>query len=397
MASFCRNPRLLARKGIASAAFCTHNAPPFPSFRAAKAAIVSESDPEKLAQLFEQSAHFPNFCRHRPIFHLSVRRLARAGRSDLVNRVIQTQIDTPTFAKSEGFWIRLMMLYSSAGMVEQSLQTLHYISEKRYFDFTEKSLCAILTVYLNNGMFERVHELFDNMPKKLGVTPGVVSYNLVLKTLVKENRIESAREWIEKMENDVNIKPCIQSYNILLGAYIKEGARSGFDGLVKELLKKGLECNSTTYNLRISRFCKDKECVRARKMLEEMISKDVKPNSASYNSVIDGFCRAGDFESAKKVLERMLADGYVLPSSFTYYTLMRSMVKEGEFDSALDVCKEIIKRKWIPPFEAMEGLVNGLVKMSRSAEAKEIIEKMKKRLRGTAVESWEKIEAAVPL
>lgn len=73
------------------------------------------------------------------------------------------------------------------------------------------------------------------------------------------------------------------------------------------------------------------------------------------------------------------------------------MVDEGEFESALEMCNEIIKRKWVPTFEAMEGLVNGFVKMSKVDEAKKVVAKMKTRLRGVAVDSWGKIESALPL
>ncbi|KAG4110053.1 hypothetical protein ERO13_D13G025600v2 [Gossypium hirsutum] len=395
MASIFRNTKLAIPKAFFSTQAVKQN-PPFPSFKAAKYAIITEKDPEKLAEIFEQCSHLPTFLRHRPIYHLSIRKLARANRLDLVDRLLETQKlhsqDTPAL-KSEGFWIRLIMLYSNAGMVPQALQTLDDLSRNRYCNISEKSLCAILTVYLNNGMFEQIHDCFKTLPKKLGVKPKVVSHNLVLKAFVKENKIESAREWVEKM--DVN--PNIDTYNILLGAYLKNGDQNGFDGVMKEVINKGIEGNLATYNHRISRLCKSKECARAKKLLDEMISKGMKPNSASYNSIIDGFCRIGDLESAKKVLDKMLSDGYVLPCSFAYYSLIRSMVNEGELDMALEMSKEIIKRKWVPPFEAMEGLVKGLVERSRSEEAKQVVEKMKKRLKGDALESWGKIEAALPV
>ncbi|XP_022727013.1 pentatricopeptide repeat-containing protein At1g61870, mitochondrial-like [Durio zibethinus] len=91
------------------------------------------------------------------------------------------------------------------------------------------------------------------------------------------------------------------------------------------------------------------------KLLDDMVSKGVKPISATYNTIIDGL------------------------------------------DSGLEMSMEIIKRNWVPPFEAMEGLVKGLVERSRSEEAKQVVEKMKKRLKGDALESWGEIEAAVPL
>ncbi|GKV39263.1 hypothetical protein SLEP1_g47067 [Rubroshorea leprosula] len=399
MASIFKDPKLFLPKSLFFSTFCTQK-PPFPSFKAAKSAIVSESDPEKLAEIFKQCSQFPKFLRHRPIYDYSIRKLARAGRLDLVDQVLQTQktqqVDTPVL-KSEGFWIRLMMLYSNAGLADKALETFEELCQKKYCNVTEKSLCAVLSVYLDNGSLDKVNECFEEMPKKLGVNPGIVSHNLVLKSLVKQKRIESARNWIEKMEKDGKVVPNIDSYNIILGAYLKIYNMKAFDEIMREVVKKGIECNFITYNHRITRLCWSKKGTGARKLLEEMVEKGLKPNSVSYNSVIDCFCRVGDFESAKKLLEKMLADGYVLPCSFTYYTMIRSMVKEGEFEQALEICKEIIKRRWIPPFEAVEGLVKGLAEMSKVEEAKDVVEKMKKRLKGEALDSWGKIEATLPL
>ncbi|CAK9322689.1 unnamed protein product [Citrullus colocynthis] len=370
---------------------------PFPSFRAAKSAILSQSDPEKLAQSFIQASNLPAFRRYRPIYHHSIRKLARAQRFDLIDGIIQSHHKSPS-AISEGFWIRLIMLYSSAGMVDQALRTLDQVILHKPCDLSEKSLSAVLSVYLDNSMPEKVHEMFRSIPDRIGVTPTVVSHNLVLKAFVQQNDLQSARNWIDELyKDDAKVVPNIDSYNILLGAYWNNEDPVGFDGIVKEISKRGLEFNLATYNYRILRLCKNKECARAKKMLDEMVSKGVKPNSRSYDAIIHGYCNVGDIESAMKVLKSMLEDGYVSPTSRSYYSLLRSMVKEGEFDLALETCREIIKRRWVPPFEAMEVLVRGLVDMSRVEEAKEVVEKMKKRLKGPAVDSWGKIEAALSL
>lgn len=241
--------------------------------------------------------------------------------------------------------------------------------------------------------------MFKSIPDKIGVTATMVSHNLVLKAFVQQNDLQSARNWIDELfkDDDSKVVPNIESYNILLGACWNNGDLEGFDGIVKEISKRGLEFNLATYNYRILRLCKNKECARAKKMLEEMVAKGVKPNSGSYDAIIHGFCNVGDIESAMKVLKGMLEDGHVSPSSRIYFSLIRSMVKEGEFDLGLETCREIINRRWVPPFEAMEGLVRGLVDKSRVEEAKEVVENMKKKLKGPAVDSWGKIEAALPL
>ncbi|PPS18719.1 hypothetical protein GOBAR_AA01848 [Gossypium barbadense] len=292
-----------------------------------KAFFSTQASLEKLAKIFKQCSHLPTFLHHRLIYHLSIRKLAYANRLDLVDQLLETQKLNSQYTlalKSEGFWIRLIMLCSNAGMVPQALQTLDDLSRNRYCNISEKSLCAILTLYLNNGMFEQIHDCFKTLPKKRGVKPKVVSHNLVLKAFVKENKIESACEWVEKMDN---------------------GDQNGFGGLMKEVINKRIEGNLATYNHRISKLYKSKECTRSKKLLDEMVSKGLKPNSTSYNTITDGFYRIGDLELAKKVLDKMLSDGYVLPCSFAYYSLIRSM------------------------------------------KAKQVVEKMKKRLEGDALES----------
>lgn len=165
------------------------------------------------------------------------------------------------------------------------------------------------------------------------------------------------------MEKAWNVKPTIDSYTILLKAHLKNGNLSGFDGFVKEIAKKHLECDLTFYNLRIMTLCKSKECAREKKLLNEILGKGITLNSTSYNIMIDSFGQLGDFESAK-VLDSMIQQESTWPPSCPYYSLIWGMVKEGEFKSALEVCKEIMKSKWIPPFESMQGLLNWLVKMS---------------------------------
>ncbi|XP_076897936.1 pentatricopeptide repeat-containing protein At1g11630, mitochondrial-like [Bidens hawaiensis] len=370
------------------------------SFRALKSAIKSEQDPLKLAKLFESSISIPIFRRYKPLFTLSVHKLTRSKRFDLIDRILSKSItDSPhTQLASEGFWLRIVMLYSQAGMVDNALQVFDVMLERKKCPVTEKSLCGVLTVLLDNKIYdEKFHETYESFVKKSGVLPGVKAFNLVLKARIKAGRVDEAEALVTEMESKGDVKPDVGSYNILLGGYLESGKKSAFDTVVKRMTEKSLEPNLVTYNYRIMRYCKNKECARARKLLDEMISKGVEPDSSSYNAIIFGFCKVGDFESARTVLEKMVSDGYVKATSFGYYTLMKHMVVEGEIDGGLKVCKDIINKKWVPPFEATKILVNELVKESKADEAKEIVGDFKKRLRGSALESWGKIEASLPI
>lgn len=299
---------------------------------------------------------------------------------------------------SETFWTYIVVLYGEIGMIRNAHKVFdEMLHRKETCPVSEKAVCAMLEVYLRNRVYDsRFQRVFSEVKEKVGVRVGVKSYNLVMRAFCEGGEIGLARKLVEKMENEGGVEPDIESYNVLLGAYLEKGGTSGFDWAVSEVLSKGLEGNSVTYNLRIMRLCTSKEVVKARELLDEMVTKGVKPNAESYNTIILWFCKVGDLESAKKVLERMVKDGHVLQPSIGYFILLRGMVEEGEFEAGLETCREILKKNWIPPFETMKGLINGLVQMSKVEAAKGVVEDMKKKLKGSAADSWKKLEATLP-
>ncbi|PIA26656.1 hypothetical protein AQUCO_09100070v1 [Aquilegia coerulea] len=362
-------------------------------YRLAKSSIRKESaDAEKIAEIFLKSSNHPRSYRDRSFFHISVQKLAKLKRFDLVEQILEHQRNT-NLLKTEGFWIRIIMLYSEAGMLDQAIRTFDQLEQK-----SEKSFCALLSACLENRRFDLIHQYFESVPSNTGLSPGIVAHNLVMRAFCAEKSFDSARALLKKMETHKGLKPDVASYNVLLTAYLRNRQEDKFDELYKDFTKKGLEPNLVTYNARITRLVKNKECVRAKKILDEMISKGVKPNVNSFNTIIEGFCKIADFDSAKAIFDKMRSeDDFVSPNSDSYVTLITHLVQEGEFESALDMCKASLEKKWVPPFSSMKGLVNGLVKHSKVNEAKEIVENMKKYLRGSAPDNWAKIEGLLPL
>ncbi|KAK9091439.1 hypothetical protein Sjap_024616 [Stephania japonica] len=399
MAALLRNPRLPSSQTLLrlfSSSSKTLETPPNPTHRSLKSQLRSEFDPENLVKLFQQSANTPRFQRDRSVFDICVTKLSRSQRFDLIEQILENQKKDLVGLKTEGFWIRLMMLYSQSRMLDQAIRVFDQMEElgcKR----TEKSLSALLSVCLENRRFDLVHEYAELAPKKIGVEPGIVHYNLVVRAFCKKSKVEKARALIEKLENENNVKPDITSYNLMLGAYVRNGDDAKFDEIMELINDKELKQNVSTYNHRIVKLCKGKECNRAKKLVDVMASKGIEPNRATYNILIEGYCKMADFGSAKKVMEKMKKGELVKPNPDTYFTFVRYYVEEKEFDSALEMCKESFEKKWIPPFETMMKLVNGLVSVSEEDKAKEIVEEMKKRLKGSAAESWAKIEADLSL
>ncbi|XP_010906102.1 pentatricopeptide repeat-containing protein At2g18520, mitochondrial [Elaeis guineensis] len=370
-----------------------------------KSAIHAESDPERVAELFQSAAVLPRFHAQRPIFSLAVQKLARAGRPDLVERLLDHRLFDPSAPRSEGFLVRLISLYSSASMPDHASRTFDRMPSLGV-SRTEKSLSALLSAFLHNRRFDRLRDAFDRAPKEFGIVPGVVSHNILLQALCENGEVETARKMLDEMaekKKDFGVEPDIVSYNTLLYGYLKKGDDDGFEEILKEIANRGLEPNVVTFNCRILKFCGKNESFKAEELLDVMVSKGIQPNLGTFNPIIEGFCKEGCTGSAVRVfkrmrmMKRMNGKEGVSPSPNTYIVLIRSLVEKGEFGEALMICKECLTKKLAPPFEVVKGLTDGLVKDSKVDEAKDVVTKMREILKGDAVDAWKNFEGALSL
>jgi pentatricopeptide repeat protein len=197
------------------------------------------------------------------------------------------------------------------------------------------------------------------------------------------------------------VQPDIVSCNEILRGYLKTADYAAFDQLLKDVTgsKRRLKPNVTTYNLRMAALCAKGRSFEAEELLGAMGANGVPPNRESFNTVIEGLCKEGKVVAATALLKRMpevpRPGGKGLsPNSKTFIMLLEALVEKREFVLALEVCKECLQNKWAPPFQAVKGLIVGLVKSRKVKHAKELGMAMKKAAKGDAKEEWEKVEAA---
>ncbi|XP_020595586.1 pentatricopeptide repeat-containing protein At1g55890, mitochondrial-like [Phalaenopsis equestris] len=360
-----------------------------------KYALLSESDPEKIVDLLQSSTNLPRFHSSRPLYDISIKKLYRCRRLDLVERLLESQKAYPAAPKSEGFFIRIMLLYTNASMPDLAFRTFEQIPGTVR---TEKSLCALLTAFLKQRRFDQVRDLFNRIPGEFCIFPGVAAHNIYISALSDSGEMDDARKVLDELPKK-GLQPDVISYNVVLSGYLKKEDGVGFVDTFKEMNSKGIAPNVVTYNLRMLNFCKRLESFKAEELLEVMISKGIRPYVLSFNIIIDGFCKEGNLESATRVFKRMKSmkrakgERGFLPNADTYVMLIRGLVDSGDFTSAEEICRESLIRKYVPPFETLKALINGLVKDSKVIEAKYLFDKMRKAVKGSAVNSWTKLEA----
>ncbi|CAN6238949.1 unnamed protein product [Urochloa humidicola] len=408
-ADLCRRgPSLLGRRHLLIRLLSTQNqiqTPPTPTTPAdlsrLKASIRDAgTKPDALAGLFLSGLPHPAFLADRPLFALSVRRLANAGRRDLVASILSSSLTAlPSPHPTEGFLLRLISLYSAAGMPDHSLTAFRLVDPP-----SERALSALLSAYHDNRLYDRVLEAFNTLPAELSIKPGLVSHNVLLKSLVASGDVAAARKVFDEMPDRAGIQPDIVSCNEILKGYLNNGDDAAFDQLLKEITgpKRQLKPNVGTYNLRMSLLCAKGRSFEAEELLDAMWAKGVPPNRTSFNTVIKGLCNEGEVGAAMALFRKMLEvprqNGTgVSPNFETYIMLLEALVNKSVFDPALEVCKECLHNKWAPPFQAVKGLVQGLLKSRKAKQAKEVLMAMRKVVKGDAKEEWMKVEAQFQL
>ncbi|KAJ1281742.1 hypothetical protein BS78_04G328900 [Paspalum vaginatum] len=403
-AALCRSPSLLSRRHLLIRLLSTQTqlqAPPTPTTPADLSRLKSSirdaaTTPDALADLFLSGLPHPAFLGDRSLFALTVHRLASAGRRDLVASVLSSSLTAlPSPHPSEGFLLRLISLYSAAGMPDHSLTAFRLVKPP-----SDRALSALLSAYHDNRLYDRAVRAFNTLPAELSIRPGLVSHNVLIKALVASGDVAAARTVFDEMPGKAGVQPDIVSCNEILKGYLNTGDHAAFDQLLEEVTgpRRRLRPSVGTYNLRMALLCARGRSFEAEELLDAMVAKGVLPNRASFNTVIRGLCNEGEVGAAmalfKKMPEVPRQNGTgVSPNFETYIMLLEALVNKSVFDPALEVCKECLGNKWAPPFQAVKGLVHGLLKGRKAKQAKELLMAMRKVVKGDAKEEWMKAEA----
>ncbi|XP_020156497.1 uncharacterized protein [Aegilops tauschii subsp. strangulata] len=383
---------------------------PAPARAAARASIIdlqlavrAETDPDRVHSLVASALSSPNYHRlhtSRDLFSLAASRLDRLHRPDLAASLLDQLLASAPV--SPGLLARALSLFPGPD------DAVRAFSSSAPAARSDVSLSALLSALLRAGRIDDLKSTFKSAESSLGVAPGRASHNVLLHALVKSSELPAARKLLNEMaKKKFKHRPPadIISYNTLLAGFSEQDDAEEFEKLLKEINENKLEPNVVTYNCRMRWFARKGETFKGEELLDVMESKGVLPNYVTYNALVQGYCKEGNAGAAMRVFKRMKvmkrregrSDLGVSVHSQTYVLLFKSLVEKERLDDALWLCNSCFAMKAAPSFEAVKGLVEGLVKGGRSAEAKGVVAKMSFLVKGDAKVAWEKIAGELSL
>ncbi|ESQ50593.1 hypothetical protein EUTSA_v10023199mg, partial [Eutrema salsugineum] len=356
----------------------------------AKSKLRKVHDPDKALAIYNSvSNNSSSPISSRYAMELTVRRLAKSQRFSDIEALIESHKNDPKI-KTEPFLSTLIRSYGRASMFDHALKTFEEM-EQLGTPRSVVSINALLAACLHSNLFERVPQLFDEIPQRYrNITPDKVSYGMLIKSYCETGSPEKAMETMRDMEAK-GVEVTIIAYTTVLGSLYKNGQNDVAESLWNEMVKKGCELDNTVYNVRLMNAAKESP-ERVKELMEEMSSVGLKPDTVSYNYLMTAYCVKGMMREAKKVYEGLEQEHDCCANAATFRTLIFHLCINGLYDQGLVVFKKSALMHKIPDFKTCKHLTEGLVKNNRMEDARGVARTVKKKFPPRLVTEWKKLE-----
>ncbi|GJM99697.1 hypothetical protein PR202_ga16822 [Eleusine coracana subsp. coracana] len=153
-------------------------------------------------------------------------------------------------------------------------------------------------------------------------------YHLVVSFLGKAGKVREAYDVLKEMKRK-RLEPEISSYNSLMEALCRNDLLRPAKKLWDEMFTVDCSPNLQTYNILITKFADIGETEEAQQLFDHMTQKGVAPDCATYTSVITMLCKENKYEQAMEIFNKsLMQDAAVASSVLTVFILM--LCKQGQ-------------------------------------------------------------------
>ncbi|KAG8060167.1 hypothetical protein GUJ93_ZPchr0002g26396 [Zizania palustris] len=360
---------------------------------AAKSLIRRERDPDRVVSLFEAiDAASLSASSTRHALSLAARRLSRARRFADANALLSSHLPA---SPTEPQLAAILCAYAPASLPEKALIAFRSAAASLPSPISPLPFNALLSVFLRCRRHRRIPILFTELSKEFSITPDASSYGILVKAYCMTGKDAKAHEVLDQMRMQ-GITPTTHIYTTMIDSLYKQKNIDEAKRLWKQMLESGCKPDQATYNVKTMYYSLNGKTEEVHEVMKEMEAAGVKPDTITYNFLMTSYSKDGKVEDAKE-LYHSLGDKGCSANAATYKYMLAELCAHGDLDGALEIFMESFKRDKVPNFNTMRGLVEGLSKGGRVAEAKNVVYKVKKKFPNSLLSGWKKLEKELGL
>ncbi|XP_059670564.1 pentatricopeptide repeat-containing protein At5g46100 [Cornus florida] len=336
--------------------------------------IRAERDLHKAINIFDAAtAEYTNGFRHdQNTFSLMISRLVSGNQfrsaEDLLNRMKDEKCNI-----TEDIFLSICRAY---GRVHRPLDAIRIFRKMKEYECppTVKSYITIFSILVDENQLKIALWFYRYMREK-GITPTVVSLNVLIKALCKNSgTLDAAFRIFHEMPNHGCI-PDSYTYGTLINGLCRSGKISEAKELFAEMDIKGCSPTVVTYTSLIHGLCHSNNMDEAMGLFNKMLSKGIEPNVYTYSSLMNGLCKSGHCSQAMEILEIMVTKRHV-PNIITYSTLIHGFCKEGKLREGLEILDRMKVQGLKPDAGLYWKIINGFCEVKKFQEAANFLDEM---------------------
>ncbi|KAK6917404.1 Pentatricopeptide repeat [Dillenia turbinata] len=332
--------------------------------------LFKERNLKRLVEKFKKSSEIDRFRTKHGIYEEAVHRLAVKKKFQWIEEILEHQKTFKDISK-EGFTVRLISLYGKSGMFEHAVKVFDEMPDLKC-ERSIKSFNALLGACADSKKYDKIDEYFRGLSSKLSIKPDLISYNTVIKAYRDMGSLDSASLMLDEMEKN-GIEPDLITFNTLLHGFYENNRFDDGEKLWARMEEKNVIPDVSSYRSRLHGLVNGKRMSDAVELVEKLQKYGPKPDVICYNALIKGFCNDGKLEEAQKWHKELVQKGCV-PNKYTFGPFVKLLCEKCEFDKALEMCIESINHRSLMGAALLQQVVDGLVKTSKSEEAKKLVE-----------------------
>lgn len=378
--------------GSTSASF---SLPDTAAFNAALSACADAGDCRRFRQLFDEMRSWPGAAPDALTYNVAIKMCARAGRRDLVARVLE-RILSSGLAPCATTFHSLVAAYVGFGDIPTAERIVQAMREGR------SDVCLLLRLVAVEGNDEKgiaivVDEHSDVLEDIVGPKPeeGTEApllsrtyppnsrvYTTLMKGYMNAGRVDDVVAMARAMRREGETMPASRpdhvTYTTVVSTLVAAGDMERAHAVLDEMARAGVPASRVTYNVLIKGYCQQLQMSRARELLEEMTTDaGIEADVVTYNTLIDGCVLMDDSAGALALFNEMRTRG-VAPSTVSYTTLMKAFAASGQPKVAHKVFEEMEKDPRVTVDRAAWNmLVEGYCQQGMLETAKQMVERMK--------------------
>ena len=237
---------------------------------------------------------------------------------------------------------------------------------------TVRSLNVLMKAGLDCKKFDEVLRIFREVRLETSVKLSGVSYNTIIHALCEMGLLDDAVLMLKEMK-DNGLKPDVVTFNTLLDAFYQESGFGEGERIWGMMLEYNVLPNNRSYALKLQALVDAGHLHGALDLFRQLENDGLKLDVNAYTYLIKGFFDQGNVTAAKRWYSKLLESGET-PNRITFSVLVPRFCDAGDYSMAFDLCKKMVNRQFVVDEALLQSVVNGLVKVSRIEESKELVE-----------------------